>query len=206
LLTKCSKFTVSDTIVVKVGTEEKEYTLHKKLLAFHSGFFRRALSGSFKETDDSYIPLEDVEVKAFDVFVDWIYRKKLSEEAYLTNGPSIRLRAYVLADMLLALRFKKAIFNIMFDIYGARSLFPPYGALAFAFKSLPNKDPVLQLLVDGFVINHGVDRYPRDRLLEYESEIAKLPQELMGRMLLKMHATSHLSKQEMKLKREDYDI
>jgi hypothetical protein len=51
-----------------------------------------------------------------------------------------------------------------------------------------------------------VKRYSNEHLLKDESEISKLPQELLARMLLKMHAMERLGEPEAKLKREDYDI
>lgn len=72
-----SAITKSDTIIVRVGAEQKDYTLHTKLLELHSGFFRGALSGKFKETKEGVILLEDVDNDAFDVFVDWMYEKAL---------------------------------------------------------------------------------------------------------------------------------
>lgn len=100
-----SSTVVSDTIIVTVGTEEKRYTLHKKLLLHHSEYFRGALSGNFRETDNGVVPLDDLETDVFDIFVDWLYEKKLPEgiDTAVNDGHkiSIKYRTYVLADRLL---------------------------------------------------------------------------------------------------------
>ncbi|KAF2127185.1 hypothetical protein P153DRAFT_433005 [Dothidotthia symphoricarpi CBS 119687] len=110
---RASAIAVPSTIVVKVGVEQKRYTLHKKLLEHHSGFFRGALSGKFKETADGVISIRQVDTDAFDIFVDWMYEKKLSEHV---RAPSlsadrilVKYRAYIAADMLLAAEWKDAL-------------------------------------------------------------------------------------------------
>ena len=70
----------SNTIVIKVGPNGKEYNLHTGLLIHHLGYFRGALSGAFRETDDGVVPLLDVDTDAFDVFVDWAYQGTLRED------------------------------------------------------------------------------------------------------------------------------
>jgi len=61
---------VSDTILVRVGEEKKDYALHKRLLVHHSEYFRGALSGNFRETSVGVILLNDITTKCFDLFVD----------------------------------------------------------------------------------------------------------------------------------------
>jgi hypothetical protein len=97
------------------------------------------LSGNFKETDDGFIPLKDVRTKDFDVFVDWIYEKRLPEGI---EGPDVYLlpiHEYVLADMLLASGLKKAAFDVMFDLFVKRCAFPRYPCLALCSIAFPSK-------------------------------------------------------------------
>jgi hypothetical protein len=119
----------SDTIVVEVGAEKKQYTLHKKVLWHHSGYFRGALSGKFKETDNGIITLWDVDVDAFDVFVDFIYDKKLPDCVYApwqVNVPmvSVKIRAYTLAERLLASSLKHALTDMIFQSYRSTKAWP----------------------------------------------------------------------------------
>lgn len=48
-------------VVVEIGTEQREYHVHKALLTHHSEYFRRALSGSWKEAQEGVIPLHDID-------------------------------------------------------------------------------------------------------------------------------------------------
>lgn len=50
-----------DLVTVKVGPIGKTYTVHKALLVHHSGYFRKALKGSWQEAKEGTITLSDVE-------------------------------------------------------------------------------------------------------------------------------------------------
>jgi hypothetical protein len=203
-----SAIAVSDTIVVKVGVEEKKYTLHKKLLLHHSSYFRGALSGNFKETDEGVIPLDDVQTDVFDIFVDYIYEKRLPESFYTSRSSpgeiSIRLHAYILADRLMVPELRAAVFNHFFDIYGNKNQFPPYTALTFAFKSLPEGDPLVDLLIDASCNNNALDRYSKTG--NFNTHIQDLPQEVFIRLFSKMRAIKDLSDNEKGLRREAYEV
>lgn len=60
-----------------VGTPSKKYRLHKNLLCHHSTFFDATFNGEFKEWKDGELRLPEDEVRAFDTFVNWLYRGSL---------------------------------------------------------------------------------------------------------------------------------
>jgi len=206
-LTKHSAIVQTGTIVVIVGTERKNYTLHEKLLTHHSQYSRCALSGNFKESDDRVVTLEDVDTEAFDFLVDWLYDRKLPafQKAWDVNRMPLRLHAYVLADRLLMPLLKKAIFDYYFEIYMPKNIFPSYSAIGFAFTNLPARDPLLQLWIDAFCVNNGIEIYKRV-FGECDSQISTLPQEALARLLQKTHTVANLSAEEKALKRTDYTI
>jgi hypothetical protein len=203
-----SVFVVSDTIIVKVGAEGKKYTLHKKLLLYHSSYFRGALSGGFKETNDGVVLLDDVATDVFDIFVDWLYEKKLPNcveaNASSYGEVSIRFHSYVLADRLIAPGFKTAIFDTIFNRHAPRDQPPPYYAISFVFNNLCRNDPLLQFVVDLFCVKNGVERYPWKYYLD--GEISNLPKDALIRLLKKMHAITGLRKDEKRVKRCDYEV
>ncbi|KAI4696594.1 uncharacterized protein J4E88_000771 [Alternaria novae-zelandiae] len=111
---------ISPTVIVKIGTEGKEYILHTELLKHHSGYFRGALSGAFKETDDGVIPITDIETDAFDTFVDWIYRGTVNTEP---QSPSnVLSRSYILADRLIMPGLKSALMDHYYHRYTGHHL------------------------------------------------------------------------------------
>ena len=170
--------------MVIVGTERKKYTLHERLLTHHSQYFRGALSGNFKESDDRVVTLEDADTEAFDFLVDWLYDRKLPgfHKAWDVNRMPLRLHAYVLADRLLMLLLKKALFDCYFELYKPKNIFPRYYAIGFAFTNLPARDPLLQLWIDAFCVNNGIERY-KTLFGECDSQISTLPQEALARLL-----------------------
>ncbi|EDU46664.1 conserved hypothetical protein [Pyrenophora tritici-repentis Pt-1C-BFP] len=143
----------SGTIIVKVGRNGKEYTLHTELLKQHSGYFRGALSHDWKETVDGIIPLTDVETDLFDMFVDWIYQGTISTP-FDKTGPLIKVKmrhqCYFLADRLLAVGMKDALMDDIFRLYEQTGYgFCPSGSeITDVFAKLTEMDPLVKLYVD----------------------------------------------------------
>jgi hypothetical protein len=204
---------LSGSIIVKVGSEEKNYVLHKALLSHHSGYFRGALSGNFKETDDGVIPLEDVGTDAFEVFVDWIYNVQLPEcvkhtiavsgSGFDPDNPtkiSVRHRTYVLADRLLVPHLKRVLLNLSFGDY-MRSSRPSMGLVVYLFNNLAEGDPILQLLIDAHCINDGVELYRR---LSPMGHLEMLPARFMVGVMHKLSDLSMMEDEDWKLRLEDY--
>jgi hypothetical protein len=48
-------------VTIKVGSDSIEFQVHKALLTHHSGYFRKALSGPWREAQESLVALDDVE-------------------------------------------------------------------------------------------------------------------------------------------------
>jgi hypothetical protein len=151
----------SNTIVVKVGPNGKEYNLHTGLLIHHSGYFRGALSGAFRETD------------AFDVFVDRAYQGTLREDLECIrhsyrSGLATACRAYVLADRLLAPGLKSALIDAYFDkdIHNLDRWYPSCRRVIHAYEHLAGNDPLLRLYVDLWAISNIVYKMdPYDKVL-----------------------------------------
>ena len=62
-----------DMVNIFVGPKRKNFHIHKALLCHHSSFFQRTLDGGFKEQEDKAVYLPDDDVKAFVLFVHWVY-------------------------------------------------------------------------------------------------------------------------------------
>jgi hypothetical protein len=149
-----------------------------------------------------------VRAELFDIFVDWLYEKRLPD-CFGTPGVyedrvSIKYHAYVLADRLLVPGMEKDIIDKFFVILAAPRNYPNYCAIIFAFKNLPEKDPLLQLLADSFCVNGGISLYPAIR--KPSEEVMEVPREAFVRLFQKLHAISGLCKDEKKLVREEYKL
>jgi hypothetical protein len=172
----------------------------------HSEYFRAALSGKFKETDDGIVPLKEVETYAFDMFVDWIYKNKLPpclHERPAGDRSLVRVewRAYVLADRFLVPGLKFAILDAFFTwAQVANDFIHSAKTVDYLFENLPEGDVLLRLVVDIFCIHGGVGKMgPRSITTAPE-----LPQAYLVRVLLKLDEISKSDEGQAKLKREDY--
>ncbi|KAK4954410.1 hypothetical protein LTR10_007841 [Elasticomyces elasticus] len=68
------------TINVEVGTKRKKpFTLHRGVLGFYSGYFEAAMKDNFKEGTLGLIELPTEDVATFEMFVRWLYTRKLPE-------------------------------------------------------------------------------------------------------------------------------
>ncbi|RYN29461.1 hypothetical protein AA0115_g5274 [Alternaria tenuissima] len=198
----------SNTIVVKVGSDGKEYNLHTGLLIHHSGYFRGALSGAFRETDDGVVPLPDVDTDVFDVFVDWAYQGTLREDLeYIRHsyksGLATACRAYVLADRLLAPGLKSALIDACFDkdIHNLDRWYPSCRRVIHAYEHLAENDPLLRLYVDLWAISNIVykmDAY--DKVL-----MPDLPKAFLVHLLRKMNEVGYKPLLRSRLERKHYN-
>jgi hypothetical protein len=57
-----------EIVTIFIGPEKKRYSIHKDIICYHSGYFRAAFNGSWKESDEG-VTLEDIKVEVFNIFV-----------------------------------------------------------------------------------------------------------------------------------------
>jgi hypothetical protein len=146
-------------VTVEIGPEHATYRIHKALLVHHSDYFRNALRACWKEGEEKQVILDDLEPSAFDVFVDWLYTKRIpkTEQQWLMPEPGeemypyncrmnlLRLKAYVVADRLGAQELLQAINNNYVD---DASKGPPwYEEIIYAFANIPSERRILKVLV-----------------------------------------------------------
>ena len=191
----------SPTVIVKIGPEGKEYILHTELLKHHSGYFRGALSGAFKETDDGVIPITDIETDAFDTFVDWMYRGIASFEPsssgkHLANPSS----SYILADRLLVPGFKSALLDSYCDMFSTPRIRPACHIIVKLFGNLAEDDPLLRLCVDVWAARKAIYKLKDFK----KDEASSLPQGFFVRLMLRINELGEDPPLVEAFKREDY--
>ncbi|KAA8620119.1 BTB domain containing protein [Pyrenophora tritici-repentis] len=196
----------SGTIIVKVGRNGKEYTLHTELLKQHSGYFRGALSHDWKETVDGIIPLTDVETDLFDMFVDWIYQGTISTP-FDKTGPLIKVKmrhqCYFLADRLLAVGMKDALMDDIFRLYEQTGYgFCPSGSeITDVFAKLTEMDPLVKLYVDIWHTTGG----PEQGETPIINDMKNLPKEFLVLLAVRSWVTSRNQMPGVYLNRNDYN-
>ncbi|CBX92020.1 hypothetical protein LEMA_P047260.1 [Plenodomus lingam JN3] len=201
---RASVFASSDTVIVKVGKQFKTYTLHKKLLTFHSGFFRGALSADHKESSEGVVILEAIGIGEFEIFVEWLYEKTLPC-CIMQSGPNpmdiqLASRAYVVADMLIACGMKEALFHELYQVYTLSRSRKHISRIVNLCKHLSENDVMIQLLVDCFCVYGGLGHLTKECI----KQLSELPKETLVRILLKQNELQNLKREEWRVRREDY--
>lgn len=74
------KFSTAFDEIVKVQVgglpTNKTFCVHKGVLRFYSGYFDRALGGSFLEAKNGVIKLNDEDPSTFEMFQYWLYTRR----------------------------------------------------------------------------------------------------------------------------------
>lgn len=70
----------SEVFTVLAGKEETSFTLHKKVFSESSSFFRGALAGGWKESEEGVVRLDHIAPRDFKIYVDYVYGGKLDHE------------------------------------------------------------------------------------------------------------------------------
>ncbi|KAH6875239.1 hypothetical protein BKA58DRAFT_117870 [Alternaria rosae] len=200
MLIPYSAVAASETVVIvfEVREKQKRYTLHKRLLKYHSGYFRRALVDG---SEIYHVPQPaDLDAMDFDILIDWMYERSLPSLIDMDCEEDM-LNVYILAENLSIGTLKNALMDVLFDWLSDGYLSAENVELIFR-GDLPKDDTLTHLAVDSFCCNEGVE----DIIVKGEEWADNLPQEFLVRVLRKMHHLSKLPEADRKLKREDYDI
>ncbi|KAE9962469.1 hypothetical protein BLS_000292 [Venturia inaequalis] len=141
--------------IVKVGRGPavKEFHVHKGLLCHYSKYFRGALKGGFQERE-GIVALDQGSRGVFQIFVTWIYTKKL-----LTRGKTFNLRdggdalllckIYVFADSRGVPMLKNAVTDLLITSICEHNVVPQT-EVKYVYANTPEKDRFRALFVDIF--------------------------------------------------------
>ncbi|KAF2709293.1 hypothetical protein K504DRAFT_533681 [Pleomassaria siparia CBS 279.74] len=174
---------LEDIIVILVGPNKVQYHVHGSFLVYHSGFFRNAFNGNWRESEDG-ITLLDVETVVFNIFVNWLYTMKLPgpNNYDWTTQPDprimgeahkadmLQIKLYVFADRFMIPALRLAMNRIITaDTTYTR---PCANVMIFAFDNLRAEDVILQFLVDSHCLKwrHGLQSEHETRLLDQLSQ------------------------------------
>ncbi|KAI4960045.1 hypothetical protein J4E86_001664 [Alternaria arbusti] len=145
-------------VVVEVGPERKEYYVQKAFLTHHSDYFRKALSGTWKEAKDGVVSLDDIEPGVFNLFLEWMYTQQVpviwADYSRIMNRSVTpldicKIKLYVFADRFAVPVLRTAMNRqIVQDSDAGPPVELGYKSIIYAFENLPPSDPLLDLFVD----------------------------------------------------------
>jgi hypothetical protein len=148
-------------VILEVGPNRTKFHVHRSFLIHYSEYFRKALTGPWKEAEDQSIPLHDVEVGPVNIFVHWLYYQKIpdrvSDWLRVYNGDNndvddswtldrAILKTVVFADRFLVTGLRRAANNYYVDESPMDT--PPYGLVIYCFENLRQSSPILRFLAD----------------------------------------------------------
>jgi len=196
MLIPYSAVAASETVVIVFGEGEKQkrYNLHKRLLTYHSGYFRHVLVDGSKT---HHVPaFAEFDAMHIDILIDWMYERSLPD----MDSDEDVLKVYILAENLSIGTLKNALMDILFD--WQPTCFLSVEDIGTIFESLPHNDPLLRLTTDVFCFNGCVEEMSTGR----PEWVDHLPQAFLVRVIQRTYQLSQLPEADRKLKREDYDI
>jgi hypothetical protein len=147
-------------ITLLISPEHVPYYVHKDFLIHHSGYFKKALVGPWKESEERVVILDDVEIAPFNILVHFLYTSQIpsstDEWVKISQAKKWKIEVVELKLLVLADRFhmSELLQLVNNDLVGSRMKHAPYYELViYAWENLPEGSPILRLLVDTHVAN-----------------------------------------------------
>lgn len=161
MLTPVHRF--DDLVHVEVGTDKnsKTYAIYSSTLTTRSLFFRKALSGPWKEAEERVVHLPEDNVKTFGLYLHYIYNNEFacisnpSDNQYSKTERVTLAQLYVLCEKLQDPKSKNCIIKASSDsICKIRSNgnwnIPESAVIEILYKGTFQGAPVRRMLVDIF--------------------------------------------------------
>ncbi|KAI9876477.1 MAG: hypothetical protein M1830_006433 [Pleopsidium flavum] len=164
----------AQTIVnVIVGSEKRNFGIHKDLLKHHSTYFDAALTGTFKESQEGLVLLPEDSPDVFELFVNWLYTQaffwgKEDTEDLMTWRNLVQL--YVFADLRGVSTLKNLVIDAISGGYLQKITYRPYDLMhevPWIYQNTVKTSPLRRLLVDWFVW----DTFPIERLIPIKDDL-----------------------------------
>ena len=107
------RFGDTPTAVLKSGSSQKTFHVHKTFLTDASPFFRAALEDGFKEASKNAMTLPDDKEETFERFLGWLYTQKYTiKDKELENSQDLWddiIDDHVFADKIQVEAFERAV-------------------------------------------------------------------------------------------------
>ncbi|KAF2129932.1 hypothetical protein P153DRAFT_356604 [Dothidotthia symphoricarpi CBS 119687] len=157
----------NDIVRVEVGVDDhfKVFTVHAEFLTARSLFFKKALSGGWKEAEERIVRLPEDDTDTFILYLHYLYKSELPIEpdpvpsGYSGVEEYIKLaKLYVFAEKMQDIPCKNAIIKALVSrIYMKRDSGRWYAFSTFStrviYKGTLPGSPARRLLVDVFTYN-----------------------------------------------------
>ena len=141
--------------------------MHEDIICASSDFFKKAINGPWKESNERLISLSHEEPDIFAIYLNWLYRgtlpTRIDEPGLIGNEEYLKLaKAYGLADRLLDQAFKNAVMDAFIDKTSSKTSdghrwYPVGSVIRCIYENTPESSKGRTLLVDIYAENARKD-------------------------------------------------
>lgn len=150
---------------VLVGPALERFTVHKELLIHSSDFFRRALTGEFKEAKEKEVTLKEEDPLLFEVFLHWLYHGRFPHARFDDDETLVDLwmpkdeptmnfvPLYLFGDQYFIPKLKADVLDELVALVQVKEVVwkPDFAMIDEAYRSLREDDPLCRALIDMFI-------------------------------------------------------
>ena len=142
-----SRFSAIEMVLLEVGDEEIEISVHENVLFEASPVFKTAFASKFKESSERSIYLPDDDADLMDALIQNLYAP---QSGFREIGSTMELlRLYVLADKYDTVQVKNRICDWLLS--HLKPLPPSAIEVEFVYGNTTSERPVRRLMVDWFM-------------------------------------------------------
>jgi hypothetical protein len=181
-------------IDICVGAKPKQvdFCVHENLIRLSSRFFDAALIHDWKESQERIVRLPDCNVRAFRIYVQWLYTSQLHTKTHFSHASATEdqwewanlVKAYLLGDYLQDIDFKDTIMDAMIE-WGHEAdrkciNAPPHSSVEI-YQQTSNTSPLRKFvvdfttrsLIDSFHVSMSDFQFPSDFLAAVVTNLAE---------------------------------
>ena len=142
-----SRFSTIAMVLLVVGEEKTEISVHENVLFAASPVFKTAFTSEYKEASARSMYLPDDDADLMDALIQDLYAP---QSALREIGSTMEfLRLYVLADKYDIVRVKNRICDLL--VSSSRGLLPSTSEIEYAYENATSERPIRRVLVDLFI-------------------------------------------------------
>ncbi|KAJ5685374.1 hypothetical protein N7536_007993 [Penicillium majusculum] len=161
-----SKKIQGPTLTIIVGASKEPFQVHESIICTSSLFFKKAMSGSRKESKEHTLELPEDDPQVFALYSHWLYfstipvvvervaKKKLPENSAREYNDLIK--AYLLGDKLLDTNFQNSVIDAIIEQSTTTNpdeqrYYPGEDAVKHVYHNTTESATIRKLLVDMYV-------------------------------------------------------
>lgn len=176
-------FSESITVLVGDGKKPKQFVVHKCYLTKTSDFLSAALNGAWREAKNGRINLPNVEPRAFECYIQWLYTGEVPVEfgkQGTTNmevafvAYDLLMDLYMLGHFLLDAGFQNAVIDSTLKTKRETTIYPGAGSIRQIWDETPEDCTMKRLITRWWVSSCKPTSVEKEKHLPADFQVALL--------------------------------